>query len=90
MLAIVLSGFALFSAGIFLVTYDWSSVRLNRKRGTEAPRPLLSGRLGPPQLQERSSCSIAFSRFLRARSIALTSLGAILPAEISVSILVAA
>jgi len=52
------------------------------------PRALCSlSRLGPPRLQERSSCSIAFSRFLRARFIALAALGAILPAEISVSIL---
>ena len=41
----------------------------------------------PPQPPSRSSCSIAFSRFLRARSMALASLGPILPVVMSVSIL---
>src|SRR5262245_42314555 len=59
----------------------------SEERGTEAPRPFASRRLSPPRFQERSSCSIAFSRFLRARSMALASLGEILPEVISVSIL---
>jgi len=37
--------------------------------------------------QRFRSCSIAFSRFLRARSMALASLAAMLPVVISVSIL---
>jgi hypothetical protein len=53
------------------------------RRGTEAPRPLSS----PPQPPSRSCCSIAFSRFLSARSKALASLGSILPLVISVRIL---
>ena len=40
-----------------------------------------------PQPASRSCCSIAFSRFLRARSMALASLGEILPVVMSVSIL---
>jgi len=40
-----------------------------------------------PQPASRSSCSIAFSLFLRARSMALASLGEILPVVMSVSIL---
>ena len=47
------------------------------------PRPFLI----TAQPAARSSCSIAFSRFLRARSMALTSFGEILPVVMSVSIL---
>jgi hypothetical protein len=58
-----------------------------KSAGPKLRVPLLSRRLSPPRFQERSSCSIAFSRFLRARSMALASLGEILPEVISVSIL---
>ena len=43
--------------------------------------------LSQPQPSWRRSCSITFSRFLRARSMALASLGAILPGAILASIL---
>ena len=63
--------------------------RAARKRDgrTRATRRIYFGSVLRRDRCGRDCCSIAFSRFLRARSMALTSLGEILPVVMSVSIL---
>jgi hypothetical protein len=62
-------------------------LRSTNVTGVSAPVSLFCHPVSPFQPPARSSCSIAFSRFPRARSMALASLGVILPVVISVSIL---